>query len=53
MQEPDREHEIVLPECAIPTKRVLVVRVDERSVDVQDGGRGYEEAAPLFAACAS
>jgi len=36
---PDRQHHPVLAECAGPRQRVLVVRVDERPVDVQDGCR--------------
>ena len=44
----------MLPERAIPAERVLVVRVDEGSVDVEDRGRDATELAkqpPLFAAC--
>jgi hypothetical protein len=36
---PDRQREAVLPERAVPRDRVLVVRVDERAVDVEECGR--------------
>jgi hypothetical protein len=36
VQAPDREHDVVLPEGAIPRERVVVRRVDERPVDVED-----------------
>ena len=36
MDAPDREHEAVLPEGAKPGQRVLVVRVDQRAVDVEE-----------------
>jgi len=35
VQAPDREHDAVLPKGAVPTQRVLVIRVDERPVDVE------------------
>jgi hypothetical protein len=38
VQSPNREHDVVLPKGVVPAKRVLVVGVDERSVDVEDGG---------------
>ena len=34
---PDRQHDVVLRERAEPRERVLVVGVDERAVDVEDG----------------
>ena len=47
---PHREHESVLAERAVPRDRVLVVRVDERAVDVEYccGGhaRSYDAPAP-------
>src|SRR5436309_490982 len=39
---PDREHDSVLPEGAIPGDRVVVVRVDERAVDVQQDGPRHD-----------
>jgi hypothetical protein len=38
VQTPNREHDVVLPEGSVPTQRVLVIRVDERAVDIEDGG---------------
>ena len=35
---PDRERDAVLAEGAVPRDRVLVVRVDERSVQVEEDG---------------
>jgi hypothetical protein len=38
VEAPDREHDVVLPEGAIPAEGVVVARVDERSVDVEQRG---------------
>jgi hypothetical protein len=38
MQTPDREHDVVLPKGVVPAQGVLVIGIDERSVDVEDGG---------------
>ena len=38
MDAPDREHDLVRPESAVPRDRMVVVRVDERAVDVEDRG---------------
>jgi hypothetical protein len=38
VEAPDREHDVVLPEGAIPAEDMLIARVDERSVDVQKRG---------------
>jgi hypothetical protein len=46
VQAPDREHDVVLPEGAIPAERVVIVGVDERSVDVQERRRGYVDDVP-------
>jgi hypothetical protein len=35
---PEREREVVGAERAIPGERVLVVRIDERAVDVEQSG---------------
>jgi hypothetical protein len=35
---PDREHDVVLPEGAVPAERMLIARVDERPVDVEKSG---------------
>jgi hypothetical protein len=43
---PDREHDVVLPEGAVPTERVLVVGVNQRPVDIENGRRaGYDGVA--------
>ena len=36
VQTPDREHDVVLPKGAVPARCVLVVGIDERSVDAED-----------------
>src|SRR5205085_2215811 len=51
VQAPDREHEVVLPEGAIPRERVVVVRVDERAVDVEDRGAGQPAAYDCVSPC--
>ena len=43
---PDREQDLVLAEGAVPGDRVLVVRVDERAVDVEDGGGRHPRCVP-------
>jgi hypothetical protein len=45
---PDRQQLAVLAEGAVPGDRVVVVGVDERSVDVEDGGHGHECDVPLL-----
>jgi hypothetical protein len=35
---PDRQHDPVTPEGPVPRERVLVVRVDQRAVDIQQDG---------------
>src|SRR5215208_6146127 len=49
---PDRQHDAMLAERAEPRERVLVVRVDERAVDVQDGGGRSHYALRACSACA-
>jgi hypothetical protein len=36
VQTPDREHDVVLPEGAIPAHGVLVIRVDQRPIHIED-----------------
>ena len=47
---PDRQHHLVLAERAVPGDRVVVVGVDERAVDVEDGcgwhSRPYPRPVP-------
>ena len=45
---PDRKHDPVLAEGAVPRERMLVVRVDQRAVDVEQSRLGghYELVAP-------
>jgi hypothetical protein len=38
VQTPNREHDVVLPEGSVPAQRVLVVGIDERAVDIENGG---------------
>jgi hypothetical protein len=38
VQTPNREHDVVLPEGPVPAQGVLVIRVDERPVDIENGG---------------
>ena len=38
MDSPERQRDVVLSEGAVPRDRVLVVGVDERAVDVEQGG---------------
>jgi hypothetical protein len=38
---PERHDDLVAPERAVPAERVVVVRVDERPVDVEDDGLGH------------
>jgi hypothetical protein len=45
VQAPHREHDVVLPEGAVPAKSVLIVGVDERAVDVENGSPTYEAVA--------
>jgi hypothetical protein len=54
VQAPDREHDVVLPESAVPAQRMLVIRIDERPVDVENRGR-YDclRSMPVFTACRS
>jgi hypothetical protein len=47
VQPPHRQDEVVTPECAIPGESVLVVRVDERAVEIEQR-RLAQEAASVF-----
>ena len=47
---PHRDRQVVLTERAVPRERVVVVRVDERSVDVDDRRLGHYEAVACFGA---
>ena len=50
MDAPDRHDDLVPTECAKPRERVLVIRVDERSVEIEKcGGRAVAqfEFSPL------
>jgi hypothetical protein len=52
MDLPELHREPVRPEGAVPRDRVVVVRVDERAVDVDDRD-GQEASAPTLRDCAS
>ena len=50
MDPPQREHDLVLSKRTKPRDRVVIVRVDQRSVDVED--RDYHvQALPAIARC--
>jgi hypothetical protein len=53
MQVTHPEHDVVLPERAIPRQRLLVAGVDERAVDVEERGASYGVAALLIGACSA
>jgi hypothetical protein len=45
---PHRHHLTVLAQGAVPGQRVLVVGVDERAVDVEDGGGWHGPRIPSY-----
>src|SRR6185437_4768989 len=45
VEPPDRQHDPVPAERPEPAQRVLVVRVDERPVDIEDGRARYDAVA--------
>jgi hypothetical protein len=44
---PEREDDALLRERAVPRDDVVVVRIDERSVDVEDRGRWHGAKLPV------
>jgi hypothetical protein len=50
---PQRQDDLVPPECAMPGDRVLVVGVDERAIEVEQRRRRAQDTTFVFSRCAA